>query len=388
MPQNSSGCLVMTCGPGTMPWMVMAPTISAITAFGGMPSVSSGMNDVCAAALLALSGRGNAFDGAAAELLRMLGYPFLERIGGEGGDHRAAAGQDADERADHRAARDRAGAESIRSLRVGIRPVIFACRISRLSARQFEIADDLGEAEDAHGDVGEADAVGEFRDVEGHAPGAGLEVGADHRHQQAGKIMAIALSTEPFASTTAKIRPSTISEKYSAGPNRSARRSAARRAPPPARSRRSRRKTSRWRQWTSAGPARPWRRHLMAVEAGDHRRGLARDVDQDRGGRAAILRAVIDAGQHDQRADRRQAEGDRQQHRDGGDRADAGQNPDQRADQRADQTKQDVDWGGIGRATSRRIGIRRPSTEVCESRSDMTLHTPAIRIAARAGTAD
>ena len=56
MPQNSSGCLVITCGPGTMPWMVMAPTISAITAFGGMPSVSSGMKEVCAAALLALSG--------------------------------------------------------------------------------------------------------------------------------------------------------------------------------------------------------------------------------------------------------------------------------------------------------------------------------------------
>ena len=55
-PQNSSGCLVMTCGPGTMPWMVMAPTISAITALGGMPSVSSGMNEVWAAALLALSG--------------------------------------------------------------------------------------------------------------------------------------------------------------------------------------------------------------------------------------------------------------------------------------------------------------------------------------------
>ena len=56
MPQNSSGCLVITCGPGTMPWMVMAPTISAITAFGGMPRVSSGINEVCAAALLALSG--------------------------------------------------------------------------------------------------------------------------------------------------------------------------------------------------------------------------------------------------------------------------------------------------------------------------------------------
>ena len=35
--------------------------------------------------------------------------------------------------------------------------------------------------------------------------------------------MAMALSTEPLASTTAKIRPSTMSEKYSAGPKRSAR---------------------------------------------------------------------------------------------------------------------------------------------------------------------
>ena len=31
-------------------------------------------------------------------------------------------------------------------------------------------------------------------------------------------IMAIALSIEPLASTTANTRPSTISEKYSAGP--------------------------------------------------------------------------------------------------------------------------------------------------------------------------
>ena len=34
--------------------------------------------------------------------------------------------------------------------------------------------------------------------------------------------MVSALMIEPLASTTAKIRPSTISEKYSAGPNSSA----------------------------------------------------------------------------------------------------------------------------------------------------------------------
>ena len=56
MPQNSSGFLVMTSGPGWMPWMIMAPTISAMTALDGMPSVSIGMNEVWAAALLAASG--------------------------------------------------------------------------------------------------------------------------------------------------------------------------------------------------------------------------------------------------------------------------------------------------------------------------------------------
>src|SRR3954464_4155421 len=55
-PQNSCGFEVITCGPGWMPLIVIAPTISAITALGGMPSVSIGMNEVCAPALLADSG--------------------------------------------------------------------------------------------------------------------------------------------------------------------------------------------------------------------------------------------------------------------------------------------------------------------------------------------
>src|SRR5664279_73764 len=55
-PQNRPGLDVITCGPGWMLWIVIAPTIIAITAFSGMPRVSSGMNDVCAPALLADSG--------------------------------------------------------------------------------------------------------------------------------------------------------------------------------------------------------------------------------------------------------------------------------------------------------------------------------------------
>src|SRR5215204_7763090 len=55
-PQTSCGFDVITCGPGWMPLIVIAPTISAITALGGMPRVSIGMNEVCAPALLADSG--------------------------------------------------------------------------------------------------------------------------------------------------------------------------------------------------------------------------------------------------------------------------------------------------------------------------------------------
>ena len=82
--------------------------------------------------------------------------------------------------------------------------------------------------------------------------------------------------------------------------------------------------------------------HLMAVERGDHRCRLAGDVDEDGRGRAAVLGAVVDAGQHDERAGRIDAEGDRQQHGDGGDRADARQHADQRADEATDEAQRQV----------------------------------------------
>ena len=82
--------------------------------------------------------------------------------------------------------------------------------------------------------------------------------------------------------------------------------------------------------------------HLVAVERRDHGGGLAGNVDQDRRGRAAVLGAVIDAGQHDQRAGGIEPEGDRQQHGDGGDRADARQHADERADEAAQEGEAQV----------------------------------------------
>ena len=55
-PQNSPGRSVITRGPGAMPWIINAPIIIAMVGLPGMPSVSIGMNEVCAPALLADSG--------------------------------------------------------------------------------------------------------------------------------------------------------------------------------------------------------------------------------------------------------------------------------------------------------------------------------------------
>ena len=151
--------------------------------------------------------------------------------------------------------------------------------------------------------------------------------------------MISAFSTEPRASTIASPRPNTIRPKYSAGPKSSASRVSG--APIaammsvatlPAKNEPSA-------AMPSALPAEPALRHFVAVDRGHHRGHLARHVDEDRGGRAAVLRAVVDAGEHDERAGRIHLERERHQHGDGGDRPDAGQHADQRADEAADEGK-------------------------------------------------
>src|SRR5829696_8875607 len=155
------------------------------------------------------------------------------------------------------------------------------------------------------------------------------------------RIIAIALRIEPRASTTAKTRPITMSEKYSAGPKTSASRvsGAARaaidRGAGPGEEGPDRR--------DAEGHARaPLARHLVAVERRDHGGGLARNVDEDGRGGAAVLGTVIDARQHDERPDRIDPEGDREQHRDGGDWPDARQNANQSANEAANERQREV----------------------------------------------
>ena len=205
-----------------------------------------------------------------------------------------------------------------------------------------EIAQDLGDAEDAHGEHREVDAVRQERQAEGHALLAGLEVGADGGEQDADQdhgdrlqdraarehdgedeahdhereILGRAEDQRQLGQRSAERRDD--EGRHGAGEERADGRDAER----------------------HAGAA--LARHLVAVERGDHGGRLAGNVDQDRRGRAAVLGAVIDAGQHDQRADGIEPEGDRQQHGDGGDRPDAGQHADQRADEAAQEGEAEV----------------------------------------------
>ena len=166
-----------------------------------------------------------------------------------------------------------------------------------------------------------------------------------------------ALSTEPCASAIAETRPSTIRAKYSAASNfkatsasGGAKAAITMVAMVPAKNEPSA-------AMHSAAPARPLPGHLMAVDHRDDRRHLARQIDQDRRGRAAVGRAVIDAGEHDQRRHGRQPVGDRQQHCDGRHRADARQDADESADQRAQESVAEID---------RRERDAEPERQVCE----------------------
>ena len=57
--------------------------------------------------------------------------------------------------------------------------------------------------------------------------------------------------------------------------------------------------------------------HLVALERRDDGGAFARGVEQDRGGRAAIHRPVINAGEENEGCSRLDLEGDRQEKRDG-----------------------------------------------------------------------
>ncbi len=148
--------------------MMKAPSSSAITTLGGMPSVSSGMKAPPAAALLAASGPATPSMAPLPNAPGRFEMRLLDGVGRERGDHRAAAGQHAEEEAQDRAAHDRPVARRSSPRGVGHRLPMRAETISRWMLL-LEIGEDLGDAEQPHDDGHEADAVEQLQAVEGQA---------------------------------------------------------------------------------------------------------------------------------------------------------------------------------------------------------------------------
>src|SRR6478736_6038077 len=321
MPQTSSGRSEMMAVPGAMPWISIAPIISAITGFDGMPSVSSGMKEGCAA--------------------------------------------------DVRAARPQAGDDG---------------GGGALVAAAIQVAQNLRQAEQSHGEWHEIDAVVELGHAESESGGGALRLRADQADEQAENDHADRLHHRAVGENDGGDQP----EQHQ--------REIFRRAEFHRECGEHRRKCRDEDGPHAAGEegadgsdgergaGAPLLRHLITVDTGHHRRRLAWQIDQDGRGGAAVLRAVIDAGEHDQGAERAQPERHRQQHGDGGDRADAGKNADQRSDQAAEQAEAQIDRGHRGAEAGGEVGKQvhqnAQTTNGCPSRwTNSSTHSAAMPIA-------
>ena len=229
----------------------------------------------------------------------------------------------------------------------------------RLAVALLEVVEDLADAEEAHRDDDEVDAVRELRlsKVKRSAlVKLSLPTVASSRPIAAA---ARALTVLPLPMVATSSTPSSASAAYSGGPK-----SSAKPATIGPSSVRPMIETVRADEGADRGDAEGGAGLALlgegeAVEDGDHRAGLTGDAQQDRGDGAAVLGAVVDAGEHDDRRDRVVgAVGDRQQDGHRGGRAEAGQHADEHADDDADQAVEQVGRAGSRRAKPSRKALK------------------------------
>ena len=230
--------------------------------------------------------------------------------------------------------------DCLRSLRDGQTLPTLAGRA--LAVPLLEVVEDLADAEQAHGHHDEVDAVGELQAVERETGSAAEAVAADGGQQQADAPAISALSLLPLPMVATSSTPSSASAAYSGGPKSSATLGDHRRQ-----QRQADDRDRRADEGSDGGDAKRGARLALfgqgeAVEHGDHRGRLTGQSQQHRGDGAAVLGAVVDAGEHDDRRHRVDGVGDRQQDRDGGRGPEAGQHADDHADEHADQAVQQV----------------------------------------------
>ena len=298
-------------------------------------------------------------------------HSLFHRVRDDRGQDGADAGDQAQHDADHRAPRDRHG--GIRRVLAGqaggVNPLGHdrnapcASRLARISPMPYS---PMMTGTKLTPSSSSATAERQPR-------GALDEIGAGHRQREAEQCAEEpGHGASPPARPTTRVRPSTIRPKNSGGPKESATRASGGAAttsttvatvPPmnePMAAMRERR------------PRPPLPGHLVAVDRGDRGGGLAGDAHQHGGDRAAVHGAVVDRRQHDDGAGRVEAEGQRQEDRDPGDRADAGQDADRGADDAADEREQQVRRPEGHARTPRPGSRRRPSCACAAARGRAT----------------
>ncbi len=216
-PQNSGGLLVITCGPGWMLWIIIAATISAITGVVGMPSVSIGMNEVWAPALFADSGPATP---SIAPLPKRSGvFEIFFSIAYEANDDRTAPPPGNTPSSEPRAVPRIAGmTEALNSAQLGSRRPTFFVNTSRCSrCSRFAMISpkpNMPIAITASSMPSDSSGISKLKRATPEFTSVPIIPSSSPS-----TTMASALRNDPCASTTAAIRPSTISAKYSAGPN-------------------------------------------------------------------------------------------------------------------------------------------------------------------------
>ena len=209
--------------------------------------------------------------------------------------------------------------------------------------RLGQIRDDLAVAEHAHGNHHKANAVGELRNVKAETRHAGVDVGADQTQQQTqhdhGNRLEQRTRSQHHSADQAQHHQGKVFGRAEFKSQLSQR---------GRKGRQNQRAHATGEERTHTGrsqgrPGSPFSGHLVAVNTGDHRRRFTRQVHQDCSGRATVLGAVVNTCQHDECRHRWQSVSGRQQHGDGGHRADARQHTNERAQHDTDEGVEQVD---------------------------------------------
>ena len=275
---------------------------------------------------------GHAFNGAVADFVLVFAELLVQRVGGELGDGGAAAGQDAQEGADHAAAQ-RAGDDAL-ELGPGRDQLDLAVE-RRVLRFGIQVLDDFGDAEGAQGDADQADAIRQRGEIHGVALHAAVDVGADlpkqHTDHAGGHAVEQAAGGHEADAEEAEYHQRAVVLRAEFQGNLAQR------------GRQPGQHHDRHRAADEAGDARreqsqaglPLERHRIAVDTGHDTAGVG-DLHGDRADAVTVLGAVVDAGQHDQRAAGVHRVGQRQQQADGGQRPQTRQQTDDGADRATD----------------------------------------------------